>query len=109
MLTKIMLIIPLTIFLSIDELLGKHAPLKKLSKYQSKLKTKPCITSAIHKSILVKNSLFKKCMKLRDPVKKTETHHKCKNYKNFPATVIKNEFFKNNMDNIIKLVKEPEI
>ena len=45
----------------------------KVSKYQLKLKTKPWITTAIHKSILVKNSLFKKYIKLKDPVKKTET------------------------------------
>ena len=50
-------------------LLDKHAPFKKVSKYQLKLKTKPWITAAIHKSILVKNSLFKKYIKLKDPVK----------------------------------------
>ena len=38
----------------------KYAPFKKVSKYQLKLKTKPWITAAIHESVLVKNSLFKK-------------------------------------------------
>ena len=88
-------------------LLDKHAPFKKESKYQLKLKTKPWITAAIHESILVKNSLFKKYSKLKDPVKKTETHDKYKNYRNLLATIIKkskkkyyNEFFKTKINNI---------
>ena len=79
----------------------------KVSKYQLKLKIKPWITAAIHKSILVKNSLFKKYIKLKDPVKKTETHDKKKYYRNLLSTVIKkikknyyNEFFKTNINNI---------
>ena len=64
------------------------------------------ITAAIHKSILVKNYLFKKYIKLKDPVKKTQTHDKYKYYRNLLSTVIKkstqnyNEFFKTNMNNI---------
>ena len=63
--------------------------------------------AAIHKSILVKNSLFKKYIKLKDPVKKTQTHDKYKYYRNLLSTVIKRskkkyykEFFKTNMNNI---------
>ena len=59
--------------LNMNGLLGKYAPFKKVSKY-----TKPWITVAFHKSILVKNSLFKKYIKLKDPVKKTGTHGKYK-------------------------------
>ena len=87
-------------------LLDKHAPFKRVSKYQLKLKTKLCITAAIHKSVLVKNSLFKKYIKLKDPAKKTETHDKYKYYRNFLSTVIKKskknyiKFFKTNMNNI---------
>ena len=61
-----------------NELLDKHAPFKKVSKYQLKLKSKPWITAAIHKSVLVKNSLFKRYIKLKDPVKNIETHDKYK-------------------------------
>ena len=50
-------------------LLDMLSPIK-VSKYQLKLKIKPWITAAIHKSILVKNSLFKKYIKLKDPIKK---------------------------------------
>ena len=74
-------------FLSnMNGLLEKHAwlPFKKVKKYQLKLKTKTWITEAIHKSILVKNSLFKKYIELKDPVKKTETHYNYKYYRNLP-------------------------
>ena len=69
--------------------LDKHAPFKKVSKYQLKLKTKPWIKAAIHKSILVKNSLFKKYIKLKDSVKKTKAHDKYKYYRDLLSTVIK--------------------
>ena len=87
-------------------LLDKHAPFKRVSKYQLKLKTKLCITAAIHKSVLVKNSLFKKYIKLKDPAKKTETHDEYKYYRNFISTVIKkskknySKLFKTNMNNL---------
>ena len=70
-------------------LLDKHAPFKKVSKYQLKLKMKPWITAAIHKSVLVKNSFFKKYIKLKDPVKYSETRDKYKYYRNLLSTVIK--------------------
>ena len=82
MLKKMMLIIPLTILRMIG-LRDKHTPFKKVSKYQLKLKTQPWITAAIHKAILVKNYIFiKKCIKLKDPLKKTETYGKYKYYRN---------------------------
>ena len=101
--------------LKINGLLDKHAPFKKVSKYQLKLKTKPWITAAIHKSILVKNSSSKNYIKLKDLVKNTEAHNKCKYYRNLLSTVIKKSktyykgFFKNNMNNIKILGKESEI
>ena len=67
----------------------KHAQLKKVSKYQLKLKTKSWNIAAIHKSILVTNFLLKKYIKLKNPVKKTETHDKYKYYKNLTPTVFK--------------------
>ena len=61
-----------------NELLDNHAPFKKVSKCHLKLKTKSCIEAAIHKSVSVKNSLFNKCIKLKDPMKKTKTRDKYK-------------------------------
>ena len=48
------------VLLNMNGLLDKPAPFKKVSKYQLKLKAKPWITAAIHKTILIKNSLLKK-------------------------------------------------
>ena len=59
--------------------------------------------AAIHKSILVKNSLFKKYIKLKDPVKKTQTHDKYKYYRNLLSTVIKRSKKKNIIKNSLKL------
>ena len=43
---------------SINWVLDKHAPLKKLSKYKLTFKTKPWITMVLQKSISIKNKLF---------------------------------------------------
>ena len=68
-----------------------------------KSKTKLWITTVIHKSILVKNSLFRKNIKLKNPVKKIKAQDdKYKHFKNLLSTVKKyyNEFFKSNVNNI---------
>ena len=73
-----------------NELLDKHAPFKRVSKYQLKLKMKPWITAAIHKTTLVKNYLFTKYIKVKeDPVKKIETRDKYKHHRNLLSTAIK--------------------
>ena len=59
---------------NMNDLLDKHAPFKKISKYKLKFKTKPWITTALQKSISVKNSLFKKYIRLKIPVKKNEIY-----------------------------------
>ena len=61
-----------------NELLDNHAPFKKVSKCHLKLKNKSVVEAVIYKSISVKNSLFNKCIKLKDPVKKTKTRDKYK-------------------------------
>ena len=45
---------------SILEVIDQHIPVKQMSRKELKLKSKPWITSAIKKSILVKNKLHKK-------------------------------------------------
>ena len=42
-------------FDSMSKIIDKHAPLKKLSKYKLKFQTKPWITTALQKSISIKN------------------------------------------------------
>ena len=53
---------------NINDLLDKHAPLKKISSYQSKFRTKP------FKAKSIKNALFKRYIKSKSPVKKNEVH-----------------------------------
>ena len=48
------------------ESINKHAPLKKLSHKQAKLRKKPWITSGILKSISMKNKLYKRFLKSKD-------------------------------------------
>ena len=49
---------------NMNDILDKHDPFKKISKYKLKFKTKPWITAALQKSISIKNYLFKKYIKL---------------------------------------------
>ena len=66
---KMMLIISLIVFFwTWMDLLTSMPYLKKVRKYQLKLRIKPWITTAIDTSILVKNSLFRKYIKLKNPV-----------------------------------------
>ena len=74
---------------NMNDLLDKHAPFKKISKYKLKFKTKPWITAALQKSISIKNSLFKKYIKLKSPVKKNEVHQQYKYYRNLLSTLMK--------------------
>ena len=43
---------------NMNDLLDKHVPFKKISKYKLKFKTKRWITAALQKSIPIENSLF---------------------------------------------------
>ena len=86
-----------------NDLLDKHGPLKKISKYKLKFKTKPWITPALQKS----NALFKRYIKLKSPVKKKEVHQQYKYYRNLLSTLMKKskqnyyeQFFKNNLNNL---------
>ena len=74
---------------NMNDLLDKHAPFKKISKYKLKFKTKPCITTALQKSISIKNSLFKKYIRLEIPVKKNEVHQQYKYYRNLLSMLMK--------------------
>ena len=45
---------------NINSIFDVHAPLKKINKYKLKFKAKPWITSALQKSVSIKNNLLKK-------------------------------------------------
>ena len=72
-----------------NNLLGKHAPFKKISKYELKLKTKPWIIAALQKSISIKNALVKRYVKLKSPVKKNEVHQQYKHSINILSMLMK--------------------
>ena len=59
-------------------IIDKHIPVKQLSKRERKFLSKPWITSALRKSIYVKNNLYKKFIKTRS----TYIHTKFKSYRN---------------------------
>ena len=97
---------------NMNDLLDKHVPFKKISKYKLKFKTKPWITPALQKSISIKNALFKRYIKLKSPVKKNEVHQQYKYYRNLLSTFMKKRkqnyyerFFKNNLNNLRNIWK----
>ena len=53
-------------FDSMSRILDVHAPLKQLSKYKLKFKTKPWIAIALQKSISIKNKLFSEFINKKD-------------------------------------------
>ena len=61
-----------------NKIVDKHAPNKKLSIKESKLETKPWISSALLKSINTKNRLFRKFIK----TKTEQSKHNYKTYRN---------------------------
>ena len=74
---------------NMKDLLDKHVLFKTISKYKLKFKTKPRITATLQRSISFKNSLFKKYIKLKNPVKKNEVQRQYKYYRNLLSTLIK--------------------
>ena len=66
----------------------KHAPLKKPTKYELKLKTKPWITTALRKSISIKSKFFKDYIDKKDLTKKSELRSKYKSYRNILFTMM---------------------
>ena len=78
------------IFVSnMNDLLDKHAPFKKISKYKLKFKTKPWLTPALQKSVSIKNALFKRYITLKSPVKKKKNYEQYKYYRNLLSTLMK--------------------
>lgn len=62
----------------LSEIIDFHIPVRKLSKRKLKIQTKPWITTAIRKSIQVKNKIYKKYLK----IKFLYYHSKFKFYRN---------------------------
>ena len=74
-------------FDSMNNILHKHAPFKKITKYKIKFRAKPWITPALQKSIFIKNKIFKNYIKKKDITQKNELHNKYKIYRNLISTL----------------------
>ena len=70
-------------------LLDTYAPLKRISKYKLKCKSKPWITFDLQKSISVKNKLLTNFINKKDPKIKEEFHTKYKIYTKLLSTLMK--------------------
>ena len=75
------------VFESMSNIIDKHAPLKKLSKYKLKFKTKPWIFTALQKYISI-NKLFRDFIDKKDLTQKTELQIECKSCRK--TTLVKN-------------------
>ena len=94
-------------FDSMSKIIGKHPPLKKLSKYELKFKTKLWITTALQKSIFIKNKLFRDFINKKDLTQKTELQIKYRSYRHMLSILMKNskqnyftKYFENNLKNL---------
>ena len=95
-----------------NAILNRHAPIKKISNKEIKLKTKPWITKGILTSIKIKNKLYKKYCKAKNESVKSNLFDSFKTYRNLIITLIKKSkrthyksFFDNNKKNIINTWK----
>ena len=70
-------------------LLDTYTPLKKISKYKLKFKSKPWITLGLQKSISVKNKLLINFINKKDPILKEEFHTNYKKYRNLLSSFMK--------------------
>ena len=93
-------------------ILDKYLLLKKLTKQKLKFKTKLWITPSLQKSVLVKNKLLAKFIKLKEPTLKNEAHIKYNLYRNMLATLLKRSkhtyfsyFFQNHINDLKNTLK----
>ena len=92
----------------ISQIVDKHIPIKQLSRRELKFKSKPWITSAIKRSIKVKNNFCKKFLK----TKSSYYHSKFKYYRNKINHLLKlskrkyyNQYFLENSNDIKRVWK----
>ena len=88
-------------------LLDTYAPLKNMSQYKLKFKSKPWITLGLQKSISVKHKLLANFINKRDLILKEEFHTNYKKYRNLLSTLMKksnqayyDKYFERNWNNI---------
>ena len=97
-------------FLRLNKILDKHAPLRKLSIQEDKLRKKPWITPDILTSVKNKNKLYRKYIRAKDPSRKNILHYEFKKHQNQIDKILKSSkalhyqrFFENNKLNLYKI------
>ena len=97
---------------SINRLLDKHMPLRKITKKEHKMKFKPWITNDILNKIKAKNKLFNRYTKCKNPVLKTDIFSLYKHHRNQLVEIIKlskkdfyQNYFTENNKNLRKIWK----
>jgi hypothetical protein len=96
----------ITFYSKVSEIIDKHIPLKQLSKKDIKHLSKPWITPAIRKSLIIKNKLYNQFLRTRS----LYYHTKFKYYRNKLSQLIKiskvdyyNKYFNDNKSNMKNL------
>ena len=93
----------------INDMLGRHATLKYMSRKQQKSISKPWITKGILKSIKTKNTLHNKFCQAKDNKSKSDLHNKFKKYCNLILTLSrksKDSYFKSFFEEQKKMVSK---
>ena len=99
-----------TFFSTINSITDRHAPLKKMSLKEHKLKLKPWIMKGILTSINNKNKTYRKYCRAKDQNRKHELHTLFKQYRNSLNNIIKvskanhyHQYFTTNKINLLKV------
>ena len=95
-----------TFFRLFNKTLDRHAPTKKSTKKEKKIKSKPWITKGIKKSISIRDKLYKEMIKEKNVLTKVLKHEFFKKYRNQIINLLTvskqthyNEYFEENKNN----------
>ena len=96
----------------LNSLIDIHAPIKKLSKRQLKLATKPWITKGILTSMKIRDNLFREYLESSSPNIKIFLHSRYKQYRNRIVSLLRTskklyyrQYFNNNLNNLSNIWK----
>ena len=91
----------------LNSIIDKHMPMKKLTKKEINHQHKPWITPGIKKSIKRRDALYKKFIKIKNPIIKGEYHAKYKELRNVIVNLCRNskkayhhDYFVRNANNL---------
>ena len=97
-----------TFFRLFIKTLDRHAPIKKSTRKEQKIKSKPWITKGIKKSISIRDKLYKEMIKEKNVLTKVLKHEFFKKYRNQIINLLKvskqthyNKYFEENKNNCI--------